>query len=202
MDGKFFTDKSLVSSIVIKNMKQLKLMLSVMVLLGIFTLTSFAQSNPEEDKNVRFWFELRSNNAEESRTTFSVGEKIVIKTFLENYSNELFPFSVTDENYQYRFELSRVGGKGVIGYRKDKEHLLSIREEEPPGTGKNLALDPILPGNTQELETMSLDDRYENLETGTYKLIIEYKSGKIVQPDKSGKRHRRLRYEVMFEIVP
>lgn len=176
----------------------MKFVLVVTMMLSFSVGPNFAQSNSYE--GAAFSFKLTNVNSEESKTTFRAGEEIVIKASLENNSNELFPFLVADDNYLYKFSLTKVGEILPIEYRSDNAHILSIREETP-GLGRQFAPDPIFPGDTKLLATMKLYDRYENLAPGSYKMRIEYKTNKEIQVNGVSKM-LRLTSEVAFQIVP
>ena len=177
--------------------KKLKCVLFFALAIGIFANISYAQSNSYG--NVAFTFKLTNSSNDDSKTTFTTAEEIIIKPEIENNSAELFPIISFDKNYLFKFKLTKVGENLPIKYRSDKTRILSIREETP-GAGAKLLLDPIFPGQTQELEVMKLSDRYENLAPGSYKLTIEYKTAKTIQRN-SINEFLRLKYDVSFEIV-
>lgn len=146
-----------------------KLVLLWILVLGISEI-SFSQTASTHN-GVSFSYVLTNGANEESKTSFHVGEAIVVLTKIENGSTNLIDYIVEDENYLYRFELTKTGWSLPIAYRSDKATLLSIREEEP-GRGMVMIPDPILPGDTKTLDSLKLSNRYDNLAPGTYKLWL------------------------------
>lgn len=165
------------------------------VLLSIASVMSFAQSNSYE--GVTFSFKLTDAESKESKSTFRVGEEIVIRLGLANNSNNFVPLTVSDNNYLYKFYLTKDDEKLPVGYRSDKARILSIREEKR-GAGSVFSPDPIMPGVIWKLATLKISDRYENLTPGKYKLWIEYKSSIYIEKTKE---LLRLSDEAVFEIV-
>ncbi|MGI8669594.1 MAG: hypothetical protein ACR2J3_07040 [Aridibacter sp.] len=181
--------------------KTFSVLIVLAVLMCLTQISLFAQTTSNKYDNVRFFFELKSKDKEESKSTFKVSEKIIIEVFLENYSNEPFRYIDMGKSYQYRFELRELGVKRKIHYRKDKYEYFTNSEETPPEFSRSLLVSPIDPGNTQKLATLALYERYDDLKPGSYELMIEYKSGESVE--KAGKKQKlRLKSTVYFDIVP
>ena len=180
-------------------MKRLTKSFFIAILICSGFITCFAQSNSFQ--GVSFSFSFSDGKTEDGKTSFRTGEEIFIKTFIENYSVEPFSFLISDDYYLYKFSLAKEGENLLVSYRKDKAALLLLREENSMGTGRQLIPDPIYPGNFQQLETLKLGDRYENLTPGKYTLSIEYKTLKFIQINEIKKR-LRLTYEATFEILP
>lgn len=176
----------------------MKFLVKILLLLVVILVTSnicFAQSNLQQ--GVNFSFKLTDEKSEEDKSTFRVGEEIVIRLSLANNSNDLVPYTVTDNHYLYKFSLTKDDDLLPVANRSDKATILSIREETR-GIGRQLMLDPIMPGEVWELASLKISDRYENLKPGKYKLMIEYKTSIY---DEKTKKVVRLSNEAIFEIV-
>jgi len=177
--------------------------LTKLVLLLALSLTvgasSFAQT-PSTYNGVSFSFTLTNGVSEVSTTTFHVGEAILVHPKIDNGSDALFDYMVQDEYYLYRFDLTKAGRSLAIPYRSDRSTLLSIREEDP-GIGRKMIPDPIMPNESMTFGALKLADRYDSLVPGTYKLNVEYKTGKIIESNGTFER-LRLMYEVSFKVVP
>lgn len=181
-----------------RHLKSMKIVSILIVMVGLCANTAFAQNSSYE--GVAFSFRLTSTSSDESKTTFHVGEEIVIKPILVNNLLEAFTTLVTDVNYLYRFNLTKAGETLPAGYRSDKAALLSTREERGGG-GSEFEPDPMLPGETLELDTMKLSDRFENLTPGNYTLNIRYRTPKQIEIN-GVRTLLRLTSSVSFQIVP
>lgn len=112
---------------------------------------------------------------EKPRFVFKTGEKIFIQTLIKNKSKETLNLSRFDWRYQYRFDLWQIGNeKRLLGVRSDQARLFSQRENNI-GPVSFKSLPPLLPGNSMELSTIDLDDVYDKLEPGKYKLTAYYR---------------------------
>ena len=58
-----------------------------------------------------------------------------------------------------------------------------------------------MPNESMTFGALKLADRYDSLVPGTYKLNVEYKTGKIIESNGTFER-LRLMYEVSFKVVP
>lgn len=180
----------------VKNMKCVSL---IGTILCLCIANGLAQSSSYN--GAVFLVKLTNASNDESKTIFNVGEEILVKPSIENNSNELFPYLLSDERYLYKFSLTKVGETLPIGYRRDKAEILSLREENDSDyAGRRLTPDPTFPGEVLQLFTMKLSDRYENLTPGSYKLTIEYKTSKEIVVNNASKKLRLTR-EVDFDIV-
>lgn len=147
-----------------------------MLAAALVSMNCAAQSN-EYDGAV-FSFTLTNGKSDEAENCFDEGEEIFVKTHLANQSAEMLDTLLTDTNYLYKSVLTRDGLREPIPYRNDRAELLRLREETQSSVGSQLIPDPMLPGESVELDTFKLSDRYPSLKPGSYKLSIEYKSSK------------------------
>ena len=177
----------------------MKWLFTIFGMIGLISIgghNCFAQSNSYE--GVKFSFELIDAKSKISKNCFAGVDEILIRTKLENNSFEPFPFPAMHEYYLYKFRLTKSDEILPIAYRSDKAEIISAREEDL-GAGSRLLVDPILPGDPQELNVLILGERYENLHQGSYLLSIEYKTFKSIEIN--GKPQMlRLRDEVKFNI--
>jgi hypothetical protein len=118
--------------------------------------------------------QTRKEKKGKGRLIFKAGEKIFIQTLIKNKSQEPLRLTNFDWMYQYRFDLWKIGEPKVRSVRKDLTRLFYQRENDI-GAGSFRSLPPVLPGKSQELLTIDLDEVYDKLEPGRYKLIVYYR---------------------------
>jgi hypothetical protein len=154
---------------------------SYLVLLTIFAVLLqtpfFAQErndNQNEESKVKFLIRAVDEKDKKNKATFDVGEKIIIETMIKNDSEEDYPYTMTDNYYHYQFNLQKKGKKSAEKHREDKIKSISAGQREPRFFARLVAPN-IKPGESRLLRRLDLNDWYENLEPGEYRLTIQYR---------------------------
>src|SRR5690349_9191408 len=106
----------------------MKILFLIPFLLVPLVGNSAAQAHTCNGVSFKIW--LTDGKGRESRNTFAVGQKIVIKTRIVNKSDREFPIGhVGSDDYMYKFTLYKVGETQPVAYRADRASTLKIREE-------------------------------------------------------------------------
>ncbi|MGI8669593.1 MAG: hypothetical protein ACR2J3_07035 [Aridibacter sp.] len=170
-----------IKSIVInKHFYSAVLLLITVSLISALLLPSsfFAQEKDNKpDKKSKVKFLIRAIDAKEKKhkATFNVGEKIYIETLIKNDSDENYPHTVISKYYNHQLNLQKVGEKRVKEHRKDKIESIS-RGQGKPKFFSDIEGIPIKPGESRVVGMLDLNDWYENIEPGEYRLTIQYRS--------------------------
>lgn len=164
------------------NKKHFSLILLLMATLAISVFlpqtSFFAQEKKDKsDKKSKVRFLIRAVDAKEkkNKATFKVGEKIYIEALIKNDSEENYPHTVIDKYYNYQFNLQKVGEIRVKKHREGKIKTISKGQREPTYFARLEGL-PIKSGEARVVGSLDLDDWYENLEPGEYRLTVQYRS--------------------------
>lgn len=151
--------------------------LKILCLTAIFAAAAFAQALPERPvPKAKFLIKTVGGNDDKGKDTFRVGEKILIKTLLKNESNEPLQMVAVNPFWQYRVMLVKLGKPGPVPFRSDRARLLSYTENDW-GAGAVLWRPPLEPGRSKELMTLDLNEIFDPLEPGRYKLTVFYRTG-------------------------
>lgn len=171
------------------------------LVLGITSSLAQDQLRPSP-QNVKFLIKAVSGNEDsqnekgKGKLVFKSGEKILIKTLIKNQSSEPLALTKTDWLYQYRFDVWEIGKAGVRAFRMDRAKLLTQRENDE-GASSPRPMPVIQPGKSAELQTLNLEEIYDKLEPGKYKLVVYFRPG--------GLEYRRAKIRsnpLLLEIVP
>lgn len=104
--------------------------------------------------------------------TYTIASDIYIKVFVVNNSDKPLKVSVADRYYSVRPELS--GGGALLSYRAGTEKLIAAKDESPSQI--SLANDFFLdPGTRTQLAYIKLDEWYDHLPAGSYRLVTRYR---------------------------
>jgi hypothetical protein len=155
---------------------------SYLVLLTIFAVLLqtpfFAQErnyNHDEEFKVKFLIRAVDEKEKKNKATFNAGEKIFIEAMIKNDSEENYPHTIIYTYYHYQFNLQKKGKKSVEKHREDKIKSISAGQREPTSFSR-MVVQNIKPGEGRLLDSLDLNDWYENPEPGEYRLTIQYRS--------------------------
>lgn len=147
---------------------------SVLILQSAPILGQNTAPNNEKKPKIKFLIMPVDESKQGRKTTFKVGEKILIKALVKNNTGEVFRPTIIYKYYSYQLDLRAIGGKRSKRHREDKIKSISANAMSPAFMSR-LPGNPIENGRISLVDTLNLAEWYENIEPGEYKLTILYR---------------------------
>lgn len=107
----------------------------------------------------------------EGEDSYKASQKITFHIMITNSSNENLTIPILDNYYQNRLELMK-GGR-LVPYRKGIVKVLDKRDSNLEFSRRDYI--NLQPGETREIEPITLSDWYDPLESGVYQLTIKHR---------------------------
>lgn len=150
----------------------------------------------QQGKKLEATLEMTGENLLDDRSQFREGDKIVVRFYLKNNSDEPVDILRSGEYAVYRPRLRKVGEGESKRYRSGLPQTL-MRLDREESFGGSLNMIRLEPGKKARIEFIDLSRWYEDLSPGTYGLTI------LRRFKHEGKGMPQVRSnEVHFEIVP
>lgn len=149
----------------------------------------------QQGKKLEATIEMTGENLLDDRSQFREGDKIVVRFYLKNNSDEPVDILRSGEYAVYRPRLRKAGEGESKRYRSGlPQTLMRLDREESFGGSLNMVR--LEPGQKARIEFIDLSRWYEDLGPGRYKLTI------LRRFKREGRGMPQVRSnEVQFEIV-